>query len=292
MTNSRPVAPVAPRGEDPTREGQASRSLRPIAAGAAESAYASRRRRHAKSGTKSEAPGSVGIVMALVATMVVTLLFAPVGAEPAAAQDASSLQTRVQILHADPNSDEFEVFIDGEEVLDEFGYGELSDWIDFTPGAVYVTITEDRAGFNYIVFDAVYPAPAGHDYSMVITEALVYADAFDTSPIPDGGARVRIVQGAVALPPVNVAADGTDVAFATALAYPRTSDYAVVPAGTYDFEVTLADTGEVALTAPGMVLEGNTTYDLVIMGQPGDENHPLELRPISAAAMAQATPVP
>ena len=54
-----------------------------------------------------------------------------------------------------------------------------------------------------------------------------------------------------------------------------------MPAGTYDFEVTLADSGETALTVPGMVLEGDTTYDLVLMGQPGDENHPLELRPLS-----------
>ena len=54
-----------------------------------------------------------------------------------------------------------------------------------------------------------------------------------------------------------------------------------MPAGTYDFEVTLADSGEIALTVPGMVLEGDTTYDLVLMGQPGDEDHPLELRPLS-----------
>ena len=45
--------------------------------------------------------------------------------------------------------------------------------------------------------------------------------------------------------------------------------------------MTLADSGEVALTVPGMVLEGDTTYDLVLMGQPGDEDHPLELRPLS-----------
>ena len=54
-----------------------------------------------------------------------------------------------------------------------------------------------------------------------------------------------------------------------------------MPAGTYDFDVTLADTGESALTVPGLVLEGDTTYDLVLMGQPGDEDHPLELRPLS-----------
>ena len=70
------------------------------------------------------------------------------------------------------------------------------------------------------------------------------------------------------------------MSFATQLAYARTSEYVVVPAGTYDFEVTLADTGQSALTAPGIVLEGNTTYDLVLMGEPNDSDHPLEIRPL------------
>ena len=128
--------------------------------------------------------------------------------------------------------------------LDEFEYGDQSDWIDFEPGGARVTITADRAGFNYAVFDAVYPAPAGNDYYLVITDALVLGGVFDRSPIPDGGARVRIVQGSVALPAVNVDATGQNVSFATQLTYARSSEYEVVPAGTYDLEVTLADTGE------------------------------------------------
>jgi hypothetical protein len=45
--------------------------------------------------------------------------------------------------------------------------------------------------------------------------------------------------------------------------------------------VRLANTGESVLTMPGMGLEGDTTYDLVLMGQPDDANHPLELRPLA-----------
>jgi hypothetical protein len=188
--------------------------------------------------------------------------------------------TRVQVLHASPDLGQIEVFINNDEVLDEFTYGEQSDWIEFEPGGARVTITADRAGFNYAVFDAVYPAPAGNDYYLIITDSLVLGGVFDNSPVPDGGARVRIVQASVALPAVNVAATGANVEFATQLSYGRSSEYTVVPAGTYDFDVTLADTGEVALTQPGLVLDGNTAYDLVIIGQPNDEDHPLEIRPL------------
>ena len=113
--------------------------------------------------------GHAGIVMLLVATIVVSLL-GPVGMQSAAAQDDLAIQTRVQILHASPDVGKVEVHINYDEVVDEFTYGQQSDWIDFTPGAARVTITADRAGFNYAIFDAVYPAPAGNDYYLAITE--------------------------------------------------------------------------------------------------------------------------
>ena len=239
------------------------------------------------SGTRRAALG-----VFLVAIMVATLL-APVAQQSAAAQDDLSIQTRVLIMHASPSLGKVEVHINYDEIVDEFTYGQMSDWTDFTPGAPRVTITADRAGFNYAIFDAVYPAPAGNDYYLVISEALVLAGAFDRSPVPDGGARVTVVQGSVALPPVNVTATGEDSAWATELGYGRTSEAAVVPAGTYDLEVTLADSGDVAISTPGLVLEGNSSYVLVIMGQPNDTDHPLEVRAlVDTTEERTATPTP
>ena len=239
------------------------------------------------SGTRRAALGGF-----LVAIMVATLL-APVAQQSAAAQDDLAIQTRVLIMHASPSLGKVEVHINYDEIVDEFTYGQMSEWTDFTPGAPRVTITADRAGFNYAIFDAVYPAPAGNDYYLVISEALVLAGAFDRSPVPDGGARVTVVQGSVALPPVNVTATGEDAAWATELGYGRTSEAAVVPAGTYDVEVTLADSGDVAISTPGLVLDGNSSYVLVIMGQPNDTDHPLEVRAlVDTTEERTATPTP
>ena len=239
------------------------------------------------SGTRRAALG-----VFLVAIMVATLL-APVAQQSAAAQDDLSIQTRVLIMHASPSLGKVEVHINYDEIVDEFTYGQMSDWTDFTPGAPRVTITADRAGFNYAIFDAVYPAPAGNDYYLVISEALVLAGAFDRSPVPDGGARVTVVQGSVALPPVNVTATGEDAAWATELGYGRTSEAAVVPAGTYDIEVALADSGDVAISTPGLVLEGKSSYVLVIMGEPNNTEFPLEVRPlVDTTEERTATPTP
>jgi hypothetical protein len=40
------------------------------------------------------------------------------------------------------------------------------------------------------------------------------------------------------------------------------------------------------------VLEANTTYELDIMGQPGDANIPLEFRPLADTRRQQPTPAP
>src|SRR4051812_41389231 len=145
------------------------------------------------------------------AIAMVVALVAPIGMSQASAQSDVVIQTRVQILHASPSLGKVEVHINDKEVLDEFSYGDQSDWIDLDPGSVRVTITADRAGFNYAVFDAVYPVPAGNDYTLVISDALILASAIDRSPALDGLARVQVVQASVDLPAVNVVASGSDV---------------------------------------------------------------------------------
>lgn len=198
------------------------------------------------------------------------------------AQDAvDPLATRVRFVHAGTDQGKIEIHINGDEVLDEFEYGDVSDWIDFEPGAVRLTITHDRVGFNYSIFDSVYPVLAGNDYQVVISDMLVLSSVIDRSPVADAGARVRVVQGSVDLPPVNVVASGDTVNFGTQLLYSTNSDAVIVPAGTYDVEVRLAGSGDVLLAMPGLVFEADMTYDLVIMGAAGSDDHPLSLLQLS-----------
>jgi len=216
--------------------------------------------------------------------MAMALLLMPAGVHRAAAQDTSTavdVETRSVFLHASPSLGEVEVSLNWETQLEEFGYGDQSDWVDVPPGAVEVTIHTERRGFNYMVFDAVYPAPAGNDYYMVITEQLVLGGVFDRSPILDGGARVQVVQASVSLPAVNIVATGTDANWATQLQYPRTSEASVVPAGAYNLEVRLDGSDEVVLTVPNVNLTGDTVNQLVIMGNLNDSDHPLEIRVLS-----------
>ncbi|HYJ12204.1 MAG TPA: DUF4397 domain-containing protein [Thermomicrobiales bacterium] len=200
----------------------------------------------------------------------------PFGIVGASAQGAD-IATRVQFVHAGTDLGEVEIFLNETEELDEFAYGEVSDWIDVDPGSLRVTITKDEAGFNTAVFDSAYPVPAGNDYFVVITDALILSASFDTSSVTLQGSRAQIVHASVDTPPVTVTASGNAVALATELHFAGTSAPAPLPSGTYDLEVALADTGEVVLTKPGVVIDPDRSYALVLVGDPLDSDKPLDV---------------
>jgi len=225
---------------------------------------------------RSRVHGYAALAVMIIATMVATM-----GMSVASAQDAPAIQTRVQFLHAGPNVGDVEIFINGDKDVDGFAYGDTSDWIDLDPGAVEVRMDAERAGFNYNIFYTVYPVVAGNDYYVIITDQIILGSVVDRSPVPDGAARVRITQASIDIPAVNVVATGTDVNFASQLNYPRSSDYITVPPGTYDIEVTLADSGQPMISLPGVVFEGNMVYQLVVMGDPSDTDTPPAISTLS-----------
>jgi hypothetical protein len=207
----------------------------------------------------------------LAALLVFTSLGGTLGVRSASAQD---ITTRAVILHAATDLGKVEVHFNDDEVADELEYGDQTDWVDIDPGTVQVWITRDRAGINYTVFNAVYPVPAGNDYYLIITDALVLGGVFDKSPIQDGSARIGVTHGSVDTPAVNVVATSDQADLATQLGFARTSDEVEVPAGEYTAEIRQADTGDVLATASGTA-EAGKVYQHVIIGTPGDEDDPL-----------------
>jgi hypothetical protein len=228
-------------------------------------------------------------IMAALALLVLATISPIAGS--AAAQDADSLATRVQFVHGATDVGEVEVHINGQGELDEFGYGDVSDWIDIDPGSVRVTITADRAGFNYAIFDVVYPVPAGNDYYVVISDALILAGSFDTSPVADDSGRVQVTPASADTPAVNIVVSGTDISIPAS--YPKSSDSVELPAGSYDLDIQLAETGESLATVTGFTVTAGTSYQLVMVGDPTSDDKPIEIKVLETATSTGgvATPV-
>lgn len=213
-------------------------------------------------------------------------------ASRAMAQDQPTFVTRARFVHADTSGGQYEVHLNGQEVVDEFTYGDMSDWIDVDPGSVRLTLTLDRAGFNYAAFDAYYPVAAGGSFNVIITDAFVIANAIDTTELRRDMARVRIIHASADTPPVDVAVAGSDVVLARDLSFGRTSEFVEVEAGSYDIDLQVAESQEPVLSVPGVQFAAGLVYDLVAMGTPGDGEKPLEVRVLEteATTTSDATP--
>ncbi len=212
--------------------------------------------------------------------------------QTAYAQDDPVVQTRVTVIHASPGTGKVEVHVNNDEILDEFEYGGISEWTEIDAGSTRVTITADRAGFNYAIFDAYYPVAAGNDYLLTITDALVLGSVVNRSEIRDGNARVRIHHASVDLPEVNVTATQGLLEFATDIAYGRETEYVPVPGDTYDLEITLTATGEAITTVSSLSLEGNMVYDLFIVGNPNSEDNPIDVWVVSDTTVDSVSATP
>jgi hypothetical protein len=234
-------------------------------------------------------PSRRDVVRAVAAGAVATLV---AGRPGSLASAQSSFPTRVRVLHASPELGQVEVLFNGEEELDEFDYGTTSDWFEVSPGVLRTTIRRDRAGINYIVFDAIAPVVANEDYELIISDPLVIPIPVDRSPLGADTARVRVVHASVDMPAVDVAIKGGDVVVDD-LQYGQLSDPTEVPAGSYDLEVRLHGTGEVALDLPGVTVEPGMVHNLVVYGKPGNTETPLTVATLSdqaRAPMPGATP--
>lgn len=231
------------------------------------------------------------LLMVLAAMVALMAACFPAANLSATAQDADPLATRVQFLHAGVDTGDVEVHVNGDKVVDDFSYGEVSDWLDVEPGGARVTLTADRIGFNYVIFDSVYPTPVGNDFYVVITDSLVLSGSFDTTNLPDDRARVQFLHASVGTPAVNLTATGDGGEATAQVEYSRNLQAVDVTAGTYTVDAALVDGGEALLSADVTVEAGNT-YLVVLIGDPGSDEHPLELVTLqTGSSNGGATPV-
>ena len=203
---------------------------------------------------------------------------------------------RMRVLHASPDLGKVEVLFNDDEVLDEFQYGQVSDWVDLDPGLVRVIVRRDRLFINDVVFDALYTVVADEHVNLIISDPLLIPAPVDRAPLPADSARVSVIQASIDTPPVDVALEGGNVVIA-ALDYGQQSVLLEVQVGSYDIEFRVHETGELLVEAVETVLEAGVVYDMVMHGIPGDVETPQtvtiltdQVRVVPLDAIPVATP--
>jgi len=176
----------------------------------------------------------------------------------------------VRVLHASPDAPNVDVYADGEEVLSDVAFGQISDYLEAPAGEYQIQVfaASPDPATDGAVIDAMLTFAAGTMTTVAATnnlatiEAQVIADAWE--PVADQ-AQIRVVHFSADAPAVDIAPDGAEPIVAD-LAYPTATDYLTVPAGDYDLEVRPAGTMDVAVQLDPFTLNAGHSYSVFAIG--------------------------
>lgn len=204
------------------------------------------------------------------AALVLAALVALVMAVPAFAQDDSQAMVRVAHLSSDaPNVD---VYVNDEPVaaLTNVPYGTVSSYLPLPAGTQNVKVYA-AGDTSAPVIEADVDLAGGAAYTIgavgLVSDGSLTAQVYedDVSAPSEGNAKLRVIHASPDAGPVDVAPAGGDP-LVSGLEFPNASDYAEVPAGTYDINVLAADTDTVAISAPGTAVAADTVYTAFAVG--------------------------
>ena len=181
----------------------------------------------------------------------------------------SHQSTMVRVAHLSPDAPAVDVWVNGSVVLNDVPYKAVSDYLKL-PAGVHVIEVSPAGEKEPIVIDATVTLNANTSYTVAATGLLSEGDLapillIDNRSVVMSNSKVRFVHTSPDAPAVDVALAGGSVLFKEA-AFREASDYLELPADTYDLEVRVAGTLDVALDLPGVTLEGGTNYTVFAIG--------------------------
>lgn len=196
--------------------------------------------------------------------------------------DADDDRTRLRVAHASPDAPAVDVLVDGDAVLEDLEFRDVTDYLKVPAGeyTVEVGTSEDDA----TVFGRVDVDLAAEDYTAVALGEVTCDDTEFTvslfedtnrADLGDDEARERAIHASPDAPAVDVTVDDGALTLFEDVAFGEASDYAVVPADSYEVEVRPADGCE-AVFETDVTLDGGTTYTVFAVGYLDPENAPTD----------------
>ncbi len=156
--------------------------------------------------------------------------------EPADADGEEPAATAaVRVAHFSPDAPNVDVYVDGDQVLSDLAYDEVSPYLEIAPGtyAVEVTAAGDP---DTVAFEG--DVTFGQAFYTIAAVGELEADTFRPLVLVDAGASLlRVVHGSPDAPAVDVYAAGGESPLVSALEFGDSSNYLPLPAGSYSLEV-------------------------------------------------------
>jgi hypothetical protein len=206
------------------------------------------------------------MIKLLVGFLVALAVMGSIALPGASAED----EARIRVIHSSPDAPAVDVYANGDKVLSDVPYLASSGYLA-VPAGDY-TFEVFAAGANPDTDAAVLTIPAtllaNTDYTVVALnevasiEAAVFVD--DNTAPAAGKAHVSVIHAGVGAPAVDVAVTDGPV-LVSDLSLSEGAGPLPVDAGTYDLEIRVAGTTDVALPLPAVTEEGSI-YTFIATG--------------------------
>lgn len=181
---------------------------------------------------------------------------------------ANQMNSSIRIFHTSPNTPPVDIYANGNPIVKNLAYKEISEYIPVSPGSYNITVYPSGQTTNPVINTNI-DVPANTVFNIAAIGTLpnvaLYPIQEPTIAQNFGRPCVRFVHLSPNAPAVDIKlSDGTKVF--TNIAYKGITDYACVPAGTYTFTVSPAGTDNTVLTIPNVKLAPNNYYTIYAVG--------------------------
>ena len=202
----------------------------------------------------------------------------------------------VRVVHAAPGAPAVDVYLDdtAQPIVTNLAFGTATQFTPFAPGDHQIRLTPTGTTVDEAIADETVSIGIGRAFDVAATgtgdDIGLETNEVDLSQVEGGQARVRFINAAPGTDDVDVRVANGPLLFDD-IGFNESSEYVVVPAGSFAVEVVDQD-GNVVMSNPGLQVQGNMVYDVYAIGRAEDQN--LALLVLTAPAVtgqaAAATP--
>lgn len=174
---------------------------------------------------------------------------------------------KVRVLHASPNTQVIDVYINGQNILQNITFKGFSNYLSLPQGQYRIDIYS--AGSETVpLLSTILPVKSQYVYTAVTSgEAgkLQLLPFLDSTYVPYNEAHIRFAHLSPDTPAVDVALKDGSVLLSN-ISFKQISNYLQVSPGKGDLEILVTGTKHIVLSLPDIIIEANKAYTIYAIG--------------------------
>lgn len=182
------------------------------------------------------------------------------------------INSYIRVLHASPNAPTVDIYANGNLIVQDLTYKELSLYLPVPSGDYNIMIYPSGQMTNPIINTNLY-IPENTIFNVAVIGTLPDISLY---PIPEPftshnsvNSCIRFIHLSPNAPAVDIKLPDGTIVFSN-IGYKDITYYVCIPAGVYTFNFTPSGTNNVVLTVPNVNLNSNNFYTIYVVGLVGE----------------------